>query len=113
MKKLITFFMAGSLFMTMSCQSGQKKAGSDQETEKAAEVAGPNQLTQAEKNDGWILLFDGNSSTGWRGVNKDHFPTNWEIIDGTLHCKASGKGEAGAEDGGDILYEKDFKNFRL
>ncbi len=28
-------------------------------------------------------------------------------------CKGSGKGEAGAEDGGDILYNKEFANFHL
>jgi hypothetical protein len=30
-----------------------------------------------------------------------------------LHCKGSGMGEAGSEDGGDILYDKEFSNFHL
>lgn len=113
MKKILSILMAGSLLLLFSCQGGQKKTGEAKDSEKSAEVAGPNQLTKAETDAGWVLLFDGTTSKGWRGVNKDHFPTNWEITDGTLHCKASGKGEAGAEDGGDILYEKEFKNFRL
>lgn len=113
MKKLFSYVLAGTFIFGMSCNSGQKKAPQEKETVKSAEVAGPNQLTEAEKAEGWVLLFDGTTSTGWRGVNKDHFPTNWEIVDGALHCKSSGKGEAGAADGGDILYEKDFKNFRL
>lgn len=115
MKKLFSFLLAGAFVLGMSCQSGQKKAAQDAGDQGAVveEVAGPNQLTKAETDEGWVLLFDGQTSEGWRGVNKDHFPTGWEIVDGTLHCKASGKGEAGATDGGDILYEKEFSNFQL
>jgi len=115
MKKLFFFLLAGAFVFGVSCQGGQKKAAQEageQET-VVEEVVGPNQLTKAETDEGWVLLFDGQTSEGWRGVNKDHFPTGWEIADGTLHCKASGKGEAGAEDGGDILYDKEFSNFQL
>lgn len=30
----------------------------------------PNTLTQAEIDDGWMLLFDGESTDGWRGYQK-------------------------------------------
>ncbi len=47
-----------------------------------------------------------------RLYNKTTFPaTGWEVVDGTLHCKASGSGEAGA--GGDIIYDKKLGNFEL
>lgn len=72
-----------------------------------------NQLTKKEKKEGWVLLFDGKTNTGWRGNNRPDFPKGWEIVDGTLHCKGSGQGEAGAHDGGDILFDKQFSNFRL
>ena len=72
-----------------------------------------NSLTNAEKEEGWILLFDGNTSEGWRGYGKDHFPTGWEIVDGTLHMIGSGRGEAGSTEGGDIIYDKEFQNFTL
>ena len=58
---------------------------------------GPNQLTQAEIDDGWVLLFDGETSTGWTGYKKETFPTGWQIVDGTLHCKGSGRGELKVE----------------
>lgn len=114
MKKIISFLFAGALIFGISCTGGQKKSA-DQSEEKSAvvEEVGPNELTQEEKNAGWVLLFDGQTSEGWRGVNKDHFPAGWEVADGTLHCKGSGMGEAGAEDGGDILYDKEFSNFHL
>ncbi|HLF34764.1 MAG TPA: DUF1080 domain-containing protein [Cyclobacteriaceae bacterium] len=72
-----------------------------------------NALTDAEKADDWQLLFDGTTSKGWRGYLKGNFPAGWEVVDGTLHCKGSGRGEAGGVDGGDILYDKLFQNFDL
>ncbi len=114
MKRLIYFFFVSVLIFGVSCTGGQKKA-SDKGEEKSAvvETAGPNELTQAEKDAGWVLLFDGKTSEGWRGVNKSHFPEGWEVSDGALFCKGSGMGEAGARDGGDILYDKEFTNFHL
>ncbi|MCK7536140.1 MAG: DUF1080 domain-containing protein [Marinilabiliales bacterium] len=53
------------------------------------------------------LHFDGKTSAGWRGYNKAAFrgSVGWEVVDGTLHCKGSGAGEAGGG-GGDIIYDK-------
>lgn len=78
-----------------------------------SKTVGPNQLTQAEIDEGWVLLFDGETSEGWRSVNKETFPeAGWDIEDGSLHCLGSGKGEAGGQ-GGDIIYDKIFSNFHL
>ena len=94
--------MASAFVFSISCTS-TKSGGS----------AKLNQLTKKEKEEGWVLLFDGETSNGWRGNNKAHFPTGWEVVDGTLHCIGSGHGEAGAKDGGDIITTKEFSNFRL
>ena len=37
-----------------------------------------NQLTEAEKKDGWKLLFDGNSTDGWHTYNKKTFGPAWK-----------------------------------
>lgn len=61
----------------------------------------------------WTVLFDGSSTTGWRNYNKTTFPeTGWSVVDGTLHCQGSGKGEAGGG-GGDIVFDKKYSNFHL
>ncbi len=114
MKKLLSFAMAGAFIFGVSCQGGQKKTSEEPEEKQAAiEEAGPNELTQAEKDEGWKLLFDGEDHENWRGVNQDSFPKGWEVVDGTLHCKGTGMGEAGGEEGGDILYDQKFSNFDL
>jgi hypothetical protein len=61
----------------------------------------------------WVSIFDGKTTTGWRGYNKTAFPEKgWEVVDGTLHCIGSGAGEAGGS-GGDIIYDKKLSNFEF
>lgn len=76
-------------------------------------VPEPNTLSSQEKRQGFELLFDGESTDGWRGYRKDHFPSGWDIDDGAIHCEGSGRGEAGAAEGGDIIYDRKFSNFHL
>jgi len=113
MRKIYSLLVAGTVFLAVSCQSGQKKAGEKSAKDTTAVAAAPNTLTPEEVSGGWKLLFDGKTATGWRGYNKTEFPKGWEIVDGTMHCKGSGNGEAGGPDGGDILYDKKFKDFDL
>src|SRR4051812_36078744 len=52
-------------------------------------------LTDAEKQAGRKLLFDGASTAGWRGLGRDDFPAGrWVVQDGCLRCL----GNAGAKD---------------
>ena len=71
-----------------------------------------NTLSKKEKKQGLVLLFDGKTTNGWRGYNQKTFPEKgWEVADGTLHVIGSSRGEAGG--GGDILFDKKFRNFEL
>ena len=85
-----------SILVLLNCKSKTSgESGDKAGSEAVTETAGPNQLTQAEIDDGWVLLFDGETSEGWRSVNKETFPeAGWDIEDGSLHCLGSGKGEA-------------------
>ncbi|WP_138992871.1 DUF1080 domain-containing protein [Larkinella sp. C7] len=65
-----------------------------------------NTLTAKEKKDGWVLLFDGTSSAGWKTPSGKPVPAGWEIKDGTLTAKKGGKG-------GDIISENQYSNFDL
>jgi len=100
MKKLFFILLAGIVLMSVSCQNKKGQEETAAAEEKAAE-------------DEWMVLFDGTSTEGWRGVNMDTLPGAWEISENTLHCIGSGMGEAGAQNGGDILYDKKFSNFHL
>jgi hypothetical protein len=91
-------------------------ACSPKQTEEAVlveetEVAPDNTLTEAEKTEGWMLLFDGTSTDGWRAFNGDTLPPNWLIEDGAL----KGLGATGGQDtGGDIVFgAMEFEQFEL
>ncbi|MEI6679457.1 MAG: DUF1080 domain-containing protein [Mariniphaga sp.] len=68
-----------------------------------------NALTEREKADGWKLIWDGKTTTGWRGAAIAAFPQKgWTVEDGMfIPNKGENKG------GGDIVTEKRFKNFIL
>jgi alpha-3'-ketoglucosidase len=80
---------------------------------KKVEKEAANTEQAAAQADNWMVLFDGTSTAGWRSYEKPTFPPlGWEVVDGTLHCIASGNGEAGGP-GGDLIYDKKFSNFEL
>lgn len=69
---------------------------------KSAQEAA-NSLSAAEQSEGWELLFDGHSMTGWRSVKSDSFPQNgWRVQDGMIEILTGG---------GDIITEASFRNF--
>lgn len=116
MKKLRNIFFISILISLMfSCNmGGENKTDTNDKTKSDVKVekVAPNTLTQAETEEGWVLLFDGETTEHLRGYNKESFPENgWEVVDGTLHVIGSGKGEAGR--GGDIITKKKYKNFEL
>jgi hypothetical protein len=71
-----------------------------------------NTLSDQEKADGWHLLWDGQTTTGWRSPKSDSFPEkSWLITNGELSVVSSGNAEAQA--GGDIITTKRYANFDL
>ncbi len=69
--------------------------------------------TFPKDKEGWITLFDGKTFNGWRGYDRDSVPAAWVIDNGAIHIKGSGEGEAGAKDGGDLLFAHKFKNYEF
>ncbi|MBR4171724.1 MAG: DUF1080 domain-containing protein [Kiritimatiellae bacterium] len=73
--------------------------------------AAPNTLSDAERADGWKLLWDGKSGEGWRSVRNEQFPaTGWVIRDGELTI-LSKKEEAKRP--GDLITKERYANFAL
>jgi len=112
MKNIMTTLVVLALLL-----AGCNFQGTQEQTEgeEAIVVEGPqkpNTLSKQELDDGWILMFNGLTSDGWRSYNGETFPEKgWEVVDGTLHVIGSGRGEAGG--GGDILFDRKFGNFEL
>lgn len=94
MKKLLIFTLTTLLFT--ACQS--RKDGNAGEEQTAPEAATPqaNQLSEAESAEGWTLLFNGQNMDGWK-TYKNRENDSWEVVDGTLHCKADTLAEKRAD----------------
>jgi len=61
-------------------------------------------LTPGERAAGWRLLFDGRTTTGWRGFRMDSMPRGWQVVDGALTRVAHA---------GDIITTERFASFEL
>jgi hypothetical protein len=84
----------------------------------ASNASAQNVLTAAEKTEGWVLLFDGKSFDGWRGLGREGIPAgHWMIEDGCIKKIPSGEVPLQADGqpltGGDIMTVETFENFEL
>lgn len=68
-----------------------------------------NELSAAEKEQGWKLLFDGKTTNGLRNYNSQTLGSKWVVSDGTLLFKGQGAGQ-----GGDlVITDKPYENYEL
>lgn len=67
-----------------------------------------NTLTEAEKAEGWQLLFDGQTMNGWRDYNGTTLTEPWHVVDGCIQAKG-----AGSDGSGYIVTDKQYENFEL
>jgi hypothetical protein len=65
----------------------------------------PNQLSASQKSEGWRLLFDGKTLSGWRGYKSEHVADQWKVVDGALTLTA---GKAG-----DVMTVEEFADFEV
>ncbi|TCO08911.1 3-keto-disaccharide hydrolase [Natronoflexus pectinivorans] len=105
MKRLFLGLTMVGIVLLSACGSGASR--------QEAKEAPLNALTEQEKAEGWILLFDGETFDGWRGYGREDIPSAWIIEDDAIKIQGSGAGEAGHEDGGDIIFDQQFQNFEL
>ena len=72
----------------------------------------PNNLSPQERAQGWQLLFDGKTTTGWRGAHKDAFPVGgWKVENGELIVLSQGGAES--QGGGDIVTLDEYATFEF
>jgi hypothetical protein len=83
-------------------------SGCGQGAQREAETPQRNVLSEAEIADGWELLFDGKTTSGWRGFQKEDLTIDegWYVHNGELAAAGTG-----GDIGGDIVTNRKFRNF--
>lgn len=109
------------LVFFLSCGSRQENGPAEPmqaEAQSAKKKAGLNTLNDQEKIESWILLFDGKTFEGWRGLGREDIPEGHWIIEDDAIKKVPGKDVPLQEDGqplagGDLMTVQTFENFEL
>ncbi len=100
MRTIIFLLFAGIIFN--SCKS----------TKVTSMNTSENSLSNKEKNNGWQLLFDGQTTQGWHTYGKQGISKAWKAENGTLHLDSLVK-KTSPNEGGDIVTNEEFDNFDL
>lgn len=66
-----------------------------------------NQLTSEEEQDGWELLFDGETLNGWHLYNREDQPSAWRVENGELVYQA----DSVQVEHEDLVTNKEFENY--
>lgn len=106
MKKMYFSVMAVALFASaLSCTSGGNSGNACTETTQA-QACDKEGIPEGGE---WITMFDGKTFDGWRGYCRKDVPKGWVVEDGVITYK--GSDSTVDPGGGDLVYNKPFKNF--
>ncbi|MBP6589938.1 MAG: DUF1080 domain-containing protein [Chitinophagaceae bacterium] len=112
MRTILLTLLAGSLLASCKDASSDKKTGTT-DTTMNQPVQPLVSLTDEEKAEGWMILFDGQSTKGWHQYGGAAVGSAWKIADGTIYLDTTSKKDGKIEGGGDILTDEEFENFHL
>ena len=104
MIRIVTLLLALSTFVLLGCESTDNPNNGEPEM---------NELSQSEIEEGWELLFDGESTDKWRVYNMDSMPDHgWQIEDGLLVFRPPAD-EDGWSSGLDIITKETYSDFEF
>jgi hypothetical protein len=116
MKKNFLFYIViTSAFTIAGCSTGNTDNKTDMDSLTTTTVSelnhtNDNALTDLEKNNGFKLLFDGKSTTGWR-TYQNKPADSWSVKDGTLYCKGDSTNKSDMR--ADMITTGQYENFDL
>ena len=99
-KNWLTLGVAAA-FLATACGSGQSSSDGQEQDSAATETA--------VENDGWVSLFDGQTTNGWHTYLRDTASSAWVVQDGALRFNP----EAGSDQRGDLVTDGEYENYEL
>ncbi len=104
------------LLFSLSCRSEEDSVSPSTAAQPQEQLL--NVLSQDDKADGWRLLFDGRTLTGWRGIGQEGVPAgHWIIEEGVIKKVALGEvprqPDGQPTQGGDLMTVQTYDNYDL
>lgn len=108
MQKVTAVILAAVIIY--SCKSS-KVAAVDSSSGVVPNTANANVLTAQEARDGWKLLFDGTTTSGWHTYGYSAVGKGWAVSDSALHLDVATKSDWPQNESKDILTNEEYDNF--
>jgi hypothetical protein len=106
--RISQWLVAGTCAGALACAPAEQPPA---QQAPADPCAGVNELSAAEQAEGWKLLFDGESLSGWHGYNGKPLDA-WAIDDCAI--KSAGTDENyGSDMRGDLVTDQQYENFEI
>lgn len=100
-RAIAIFFLSISIVSCQSVFSGSKASQGNKDRISNQEN---------EMEEGWVRIFDGETTQGWHTYGKDYVGAAWTVENGTLYF--NGKGKA-SKDRGDLVTDNEYENYHL
>jgi hypothetical protein len=103
--RILSLLLSGTMVAALACAS-------DEAEQAAADpCAGVNALSEAEQAEGWMLLFDGASLSGWHGYGGSGLES-WMIDDCAIKSVGT-EGNYGSDMRADLVTDNEYTNFEF
>src|SRR5258706_1784135 len=102
---MIKLLAGGIILLTFTACNNNAGSGKTNDSTQAKMGPVTNSLSDQEKNEGWQLLFDGQSAKGWHKYGDGPVGSAWKIADGAIYLDTSSKKNGEITGGGDICTE--------
>lgn len=109
--RLAYSLLAGAFALSLACTPAEAPPPQEEQQAVVDPCKGLNTLTEAEKSDGWELLFDGKTTNGWHGYNGQSTEA-WRIEDCALESVGT-EGNYGSDKRADLTTDGEYTNFEL
>ena len=102
MLKILPLTIAAALVILSACNSA-----------KEATASSVNTLTKKESKEGWKVLFDGKTTTGWHSYGRSNVGQAWQVVDGALYFDTTQRQGRRIIGRGDLTTNEEYENFHL
>lgn len=113
MLKPLTLSICMAAVVMQSCSNNANTTNTNEKTDSVTTqpTTTVNTLTEEEKNEGWVLLFDGASINQWHSYGKSGVGPSWKVSDSSIFLDTAKVN--GQREGGDIVTNEEYENYHL